>query len=215
MCNIKDNKKILGEKLVGYKKTLILSKIQKEVLIGTLLGDATIVKQKTKSYNVKFEQSLKHQEYIYHLFEIFKDWVGTGPQIRNILKNGNILDRKSIWFRTYRHISFLFYYNIFYNNGKKRVPLILNRIITERVLAYWFMDDGCKSKNGYHLNTQGFEFFEQKKLVNILNKKYDLDARIYKDRKYYFICIYNYKKFYDLINPYILESMRYKLHEVT
>ena len=105
--------------LVDYKKKLKLTKLQKQIIIGTLLGDATIVKQKfiNSTYNIKFEQSIQKKEYILHLYNIFKDWVGTELKIRNI-KGGNANDRQSIWFRTFRHISFNYYYKIFYFNKK-------------------------------------------------------------------------------------------------
>ena len=39
-------KHLRGVKLIEYKKTLKLNAIQKEILVGTLLGDATIAKTK-------------------------------------------------------------------------------------------------------------------------------------------------------------------------
>lgn len=72
--------------LVEYKKTLKLTKLQKQILVGTLLGHAYIVKQKfpSSTYNIKFEQFIDKKQYIIHLYYIFKDWVGTGLKIRNI-----------------------------------------------------------------------------------------------------------------------------------
>lgn len=72
-----------------YKKNLKLSDVQREILVGTLLGDATMPK-KTKNkqgfFNpyVKFEQKLKSREYVEHLHGVFSDWVGTAPKIRGI-----------------------------------------------------------------------------------------------------------------------------------
>jgi hypothetical protein len=74
------------------------------------------------------------------------------------------------------------------------------------------MDDGSKMKNSYNLNTQTFNFIDQKKLIKLLNKL-DLDAKIYKDRDYYLINIKNISKFNELVNPYILDCMKYKLHK--
>lgn len=66
-------KLLRGKFLEIYKANLVLSKFQREVLIGTLLGDATMPKQKNKtSYNIKFEQSIKNEEYINHLYDLFK-----------------------------------------------------------------------------------------------------------------------------------------------
>lgn len=70
----RNNKIFKGKGLELYKRNLVLSELQREVLIGTLLGDATIPKQKNNTnYNIKFEQSKKNEEYVQHLYMIFKD----------------------------------------------------------------------------------------------------------------------------------------------
>lgn len=58
-----------------------LSKKQRQVLIGILLGDASLQpnKQKTK-YTLSILQSGKHKQYVFHLYEIFKDFVNTVPK---------------------------------------------------------------------------------------------------------------------------------------
>ncbi len=64
---------IKGKALILYKKKLHLTKIQREIIIGTLLGNATMPKQKKgNNYNIKFEQKLENNEYIYNLYENFK-----------------------------------------------------------------------------------------------------------------------------------------------
>ena len=208
--NLYKKEKMSRKELIEYKKTLKLIKIQREVIIGTLLGDATIAKQKTKSYNIKFEQSIKNEEYINHLYLLFKLWVGSEPKIRY----DKSIKPKSIWFRTFRQNSFIYYYNIFYiNNEKKKVPKLIHRLLTPRVLAYWFMDDGTKTKYSYVLNTQGFDFNDQKLLLNAL-LKLNIKASIHKDKDKYKIYVFSESKqlFTDLIKPFILKCFFYKLH---
>ena len=222
MCNllINDNNmginlKKNGRALEYYKKTLKLTDLQRDIIIGTLLGDSSIAKQKTKSYNIKVEQKLENKEYIIHLFFIFKDWCGTEPKIRKI-KGGNAKDRESIWFRTYRHNSFTFYYNLFYGGEKKSIPKLLHRYLNERVLAYWFMDDGTKAKSGYILNTQSFTKADNLKLIAALNKNFGFNCSIFCDRDKFKIYINasDKKEFTLLIQPYILDCFVYKLHSI-
>jgi hypothetical protein len=202
-----------GRHLIEYKKTLKLSKLQRQIIIGVLLGNASIVKQRCKNScnDIKFEQCLSKAEYVYNLYDHFKDWVRTEPKIR-FIKGGQANDRFSLWFRTYRHKSLNYYYNVFYVNSKKKVPKFIYKLITPVSLAYWYMDDGTKWKNGYVLNTQAFELHDQKKLLNVLNKKFGLDVQIYRDRKFYLIFIKNIEQFNYLVKPYIIDSMKYKLH---
>ena len=77
------------------------------------------------------------------------------------------------------------------------------------------MDDGSKWENGYSLSTHDFDLIDNKKLVKILNNKYKLDARVYKDRKHYYIFIKNIEKFNFIIEPYIIKLFEYKLHKIT
>lgn len=130
-----EKRNLKGSALTLYKQGLSkkgLSVIQREILIGTLLGDASMQAMKgDQQSNVKFEQKIGQLAYINHLYEIFEDWVGTPPTIRNI-KGGGAKDRQSVWFRTYRHASFTFYKNIFYekdSQGKqyKVVPELIHR----------------------------------------------------------------------------------------
>lgn len=59
-------------KLTIYKQGLInLTKKQKEIAIGVLLGDAYLQTQnKGQTFRLRFEQSFKHKLYIDHLTHI-------------------------------------------------------------------------------------------------------------------------------------------------
>lgn len=49
-----------GKSLIVYKLALKLTLIQRDIIVGTLLGDSTIPKQKDNSdYNIKFEQTIR------------------------------------------------------------------------------------------------------------------------------------------------------------
>src|SRR6266487_4140939 len=146
--------KLIGEKLKYYKDSLILTKVQREIIVGTLLGDSSMeLRNRRPVYSLKFEQSFSRKEYIEHIYSIFSDWTGTGPKIRIIPNDGKFKERKSIWFRTYRHSSFRFYYGAFYSSiseeKKKVVPKLIHRFLTPRSLAYWFMDDGSCHEDKY------------------------------------------------------------------
>jgi hypothetical protein len=217
-----EQKRLKGKKLVAYKQTLKLTPIQREVIIGTLLGDATMPKQLNRgAYNLKFEQTFRQESYIWHLYELFEPLVGTPPKVRNI-SGGGARGRKSIWFRTYRHIVFQFYYDFFYpvdlhnlSQRKKKVPKTIHKVLTARALAYWFMDDGAsnKGKNYYYFNTQGFYYFDICILKKALKKNFNLDTNIYRDRTFYLLYIQSQSNsaFVKLIQPYLLESFQYKI----
>ena len=159
---------------------------------------------------------MANKEYVFHLYYIFENWVGMSPKIREI-KGGGAKNRQSIWFRTYRHDIFNFYYKEFYvyGEGKKRVPKEIVDWITPRVLAYWFMDDGSKEQSGYSLATHSFCYNDNLILVDALCKL-GLDVSIHKDRNKFHLYIKakDICKFNDLISIYILDCFLYKLHKL-
>lgn len=63
--------------------------------------------------------------------------------------------------------------------------------MTPRGLAYWIMDDGYKSKNGFYLCTESYSLEENEKLKNILNFKFDLDCGVHKHTNGYRLYIFS------------------------
>lgn len=99
--------------------------------------------------------------------------------------------------------------------------LIMNNL-TPKGLAYWYMDDG--GRNYYTgkraswdmtctINTQSFSVKEVLILIDELNKKFNLNCHLIYNKKKPIITIPNkhYEEFYNLVNPYILNTFRYKL----
>ena len=105
--NIPSNKRwtVLNE----YKANLKLSQQQQEILVGGLLGDFSLRKI-GKDSRLILEQ--KNQEYLFHLYDIFKDFVRTPPKER-LQQRLNTSEIKSTWyFSTISHSDFTKYYNL-------------------------------------------------------------------------------------------------------
>lgn len=206
-----------GNQLELYKKSLELDIVQHEIIIGTLLGDASMSTRKGKPcYSIKFEQGEAHAEYVNHLYEIFEPFTGSPPAWRWIDTKRT---RRSLWFRTYRHDSLIYYWNLFYDNSsgqdRKIVPKTIAKLITPRVLAYWFMDDGCQTSDhkSYCINSQGFEKHESEMLCDILKQKFNITASIQKDKNSWRIYIWreSAKAFRELVQPYIHSCFEYRI----
>ena len=204
--NIKTRKE-----LNEYKNNLKLTEEQKEILIGGLLGDLSL--RKIGNYS-RLVVEQKNKEYLFHLYEIFKDFTRTPPKER-LQQRLETSEIKATWyFSTISHPEFENYYQLFYKNKIKIIPENINNLLTVRGLAYWYMDDGSNKYPGYMLSTACFSEEEH----NIL-KNYFLTLDIY-------ITIYNNKYrsiyistknnsnliFLNLIKPYIVTSMLYKIN---
>jgi hypothetical protein len=191
-----------------YKQQLKLTPIQREVLVGILLGDAHLETQsKGRTYRLKIEQGAAHAAYVQHLYTLFQEWVLTPPQQKS---NGNW------WFQTVSHGAFRFYAHQFYRNGRKCVPTLLHRWLKPRSLAYWFMDDGSlkdpKAK-AVLFNTQGFQRDEVERLAHLLSERFGLEAYLRRQPDGYQIVIPGccLPAFLELVEPYLIPEMRYKL----
>ena len=211
-------------KLKEYKDSLIeLSIEQKEAIIGLMLGDASLQSQnKGKTYRIKFEWGDKNKAYVLHVFNLFDEWVLSQPHKKERLSpKGNLIIN---WgFQTFSHKAFNYLAELFLldKGGKKGISVnLIQDHLTPKGLAYWFMDDGGKldyNKNSKNrsvvLNTHSFTDLEVENLCDQLSNKFELlcEVRSNKNKKIIVIKDTSYSKFYQLINPYLLEEMKYKL----
>ena len=138
-----------------------LTEKEKQIIVGTLLGDATM-RRKTNSL-IEVNHSFKQKELVDHLYGILKRFVSTGPKIRK--GNGS---RIAYRFTTKSLPVFNHFFNQFFAGGKKQIPDSIE--ITPITLAYWLMDDGSKSYNSVYFNTQQFREEDQHLLISKLSK---------------------------------------------
>lgn len=199
-----------------YKQGLFLSKRQQQILAGSLLGDAHLESYyRPEIARLKIEHSYSQKEYVDWLYDEFKNWTRTPPKQR--LKKGFGKIYRSYSFTTLSHAELANFRNLFYSNGRKIVPIkFLEKNLDRIVLAVWFMDDGSiKSKqcNGRFLNTQSFSEREVKELQKLLKNKFLLDSSTRPDKNGFQIYILgkSSKRLRDLIGPYVVPSMSYKL----
>lgn len=198
-----------------YKRHLRLTKEQREILIGLLLGDAHLETQNNgRTYRLKIEQSISHQAYVNHLYHLFQEWILTPPKKRSVMSNGVLTNNYR--FSTVSHGAFRFYAQQFYRDSKKCIPKLIKHLLNPRAIAYWFMDDGSiksKESKGIIFNTQGYKRNEVEILINVLITKFDLKAKIRRQKDGYQIYISgeSYERFCSIVQPYLLKEMHYKL----
>lgn len=121
-----------------------------QVLIGLCLGDLCITKP-GKNPRLQFAQGSINEAYILHLYDSFKNYCGSAPKLyEGKLDKRTGLIYSSIRFKTLSLPCFSNYYDLFYYNGVKGIPLNINKLLTPLGLAYWAMDDGCKHNSGFH-----------------------------------------------------------------
>lgn len=195
-----------------------LTQLQCEVLVGILLGDASLETESNgRTYRLRISQSEHHKDYVFHLYEIFKNFTTSPPKQYIFTDSRNSNKQYTRWsFSTTQQACFRFYGHQFYGEGQKKVPKLIHRWLIPRSIAYWYMDDGAqkwKEKSlGVRFCTDNFLYQDVKRLAQVLQEKYNLKTSLQKKEKNWriYISSYSYSVLKNLIFAYFIPSMIYK-----
>jgi len=183
-----------------------LTKREKSIIIGSILGDGYLrIVPGRKNALFEINSSVKEKFYVDWKYRALKRIVITLPQQRKG-KGKRIAYR----FSTQQHPDLTKIYKMFYQVRRKIIPEFrLNPLM----IAVWFMDDGSKTYKSYYLNTQGFDYLSQKRLIEMLASQYGIESSLNKDKKYFRIRIKtgSAPRLRKIISPYVISTMRYKL----
>ncbi len=185
-------------------RKLAVTNRQKEILIGSLLGDAYI----TVRGQIQFEQSDHQKEYLF-----WKHQELSSMSYKNISKAKRFDKRYQKEYFSYRFWTrqyFLSWRERFYFKNRKIVPKDIQ--LTPLSLAIWYMDDGCLSDNKCILATDGFSKKEINFLQMLLLKKYKIRSSVKNESKI-MILKESLNKFFSIVSPYIIQSMRHKISD--
>ena len=192
-----------------------LTERQKEILVGTLLGDGYLEHDGFKASRLQIKQSNRKKDYVFWLYKELENLVKTPPKQRK--------DNQQWYFSTRSLIELDFFRNLFYESGKKLVPISIKKLLVSPLsLAVWFMDDGAldyrvKSHYSFSFSTDSFIKSDVGLLQEILFEKFGIQSSIQtpscRGKKY--VKLYVGKNgrdvFLSTIQPHILSCFDYKL----
>jgi len=207
-----------AKKIELYKTRLTLTREQKEILVGLLLGDGHLETQNSgRTFRLKIEHSVKQRPYVDWLYERFRSWVLTPPQKKLKIVRGRM--HEEWWFTTLSHGALRYYGHLFYQKGIKVVPRIIAHLLTPRAFAVWFMDDGSvksSATNGRLINTHGFTRHDVRRLCATLNCQFNLHTRerYQRDGWQIFIPAEDATTLVALLQPYMIPFFAYKLPRI-
>lgn len=204
--------KFNSERTQPINKTVIaLTEEQREVLYGSLLGDMSI-SINWKNARPSISQGGQQKEYFLHKCHIFQNLIGQPST------NDRYDKRTKKWYHKYtvKFLAHPFYtqlYHQLYINGTKTITQEWLNQLTDRSLAYWFMDDGC---NCGTLATNCFSVEECKLVQKWLYNKYGIETTLpmqgkHRDQPVIYIRVNSRRLFYSIVFPYFIPSMYYKL----
>lgn len=181
---------------------------QEQLVIGTVLGDGYLY----PNGRLQIEHQEKFKSYVLWKYKTLQSVVSGIP--KRCVRFDKRTSKEYVSWRFYTKTVFQEYRNCFYPNGKKVVPEeIFQLLVSPLALAVWFMDDGgrgAKTPKGLIISAAGFSSTEHILLKECLERNFKLIVNIHKNGQFY-IPASSYECFYELVNPYIVPSMRYKL----
>ncbi|OHA26448.1 MAG: hypothetical protein A3C06_02615 [Candidatus Taylorbacteria bacterium RIFCSPHIGHO2_02_FULL_46_13] len=194
-------------------KTQLFDEEQVAILVGNILGDGCLCENWSKTnFRMIISHSIDAKNYLQWKYKKLKKWILTKPRFyeRN----------NSLTIRTISHPELTKLRNVFYEEKRKIVPKsIVDYLQNPLIIAVWFMDDGnAVIRNGklcgYHINSQSFDWEENKLLAKALEDLHGIKSVIERNHNKPRLAIWRKDsrlKLRNLIKPYILEDMKYKL----
>lgn len=194
---------------------------EEQIIYGSLMGDGTVschIKDDKIEGNVWFSErhSIEQKEYL--------EWKSTQLKRLNVqfyIKENEYVNLKTSHLKILTELRQKFYTPI-----KRVTKDILNRIHTLG-LAVWYQDDGCYNKTNRNaiICTHNFSYNEHLLMQEYFKERWNLDVRIhrreskesgkfksnYKEYYYLYVPVKDTPRFFEIIKPYIHETMLYKI----
>ena len=183
------------------------------VLVGSILGDCFAERLPSGGVRFRFKQSVIHMEYLFFLYEFFRDRGYTNNNLPVKKKLGNT-NYEFYYFSTYAFSIWFDIYKLFYTSSKKKViPINIEELLTPLALAIWIQDDGTFKNPGVRIATNCFTKEEVELLVKVLETKFNIKSTLHKNNSNYQLYIKkeSMSLLKKLVLPHMVPSMFYKL----
>lgn len=199
------------ERKYYHLRRIPFSPRQREFIVGSLLGDGHIDNGKTK--RLVINHSEKQLSYLEYKKSVMSNYVN------KLRKNAEQKHRNSVTYNmtSICHQEFNFFHKLFYDNTKKVIRPEIIKYLTPFVMAIWYMDDGSARKYNVKISTEGFSKRENEILRDAIYMRFDISCKVCeyntRGKKYYYLSFSkkHSEKLCELIRPYIISSMEYKL----
>ncbi|OGK17400.1 hypothetical protein A2690_00200 [Candidatus Roizmanbacteria bacterium RIFCSPHIGHO2_01_FULL_39_12b] len=193
-----------------------MTKKQKDVLIGMILGDAYLQKTGEKNSRLRLEHTTNQKEYLEWKVNYLKNYFQNKAQ--------DITRFNPVWKKTYNYVRIQSYSSpefgkfqrLFYSQSKKIIPDTISTLLKSPIsIAVWFMDDGYY----YHRDNMAYIYIPNydkqslQYLMDALRSNFDLTAALKKKSKGLVLTfnVNETKKLMEIISEYVIPSMKYKI----
>lgn len=194
------------------REPIPLTRLQQEAMFGTLLGDGYL-RTHRRSVIGRIDHCKKQEDYFNWKFSIFENLISLKKCEERKCTSCKSGKSESCYMTFWSNDYLKEFFEMFYV-PKKEIPIVhLKEFYTPFAMAIHFMDDGTKDTVGYTLMTMGFPLENVKQFQEFLKIEYGLHTRLNKKGN----IVFNKESavlYTDIIKPYIIPSMMYKIHTV-
>jgi len=196
----------------GFRKiNKELSEKQKDLIIGSMLGDGHIDNRETQPMFIE-SHAENQKDYLYFKYEILEDLCNM-PPVRKDACYKEFNGKQYLCQSSYRLCTRICNCLLQYRN--KSYTYLLN-LINEFSFSIWMLDDGYRDKSNWELCVAEYTPSDVEFAINILKDKYGLDSRVKKDIRYLYFDAKSSRKIDNIILnniPNDLDIIKYKLTE--
>lgn len=200
-------------------KDISLTKRQRDIIIGSILGDGCVYDGDRGNPCYYIKQCKENKEYVFWLYQELQNLCPSPPKQRS--------DNRQWYFYTSKLKNLSPFGKAFYEgereNRRKRIPENIVEILTSSLsLAAWYMEDGTldyreKDHCAFSLSVNCFTITEVKLLSLTLRKNFGIISTVQnplcRGKRYprLYIGARGRERFLNLIQPYIHKCFAYKL----
>lgn len=187
----------------------------KNLLVGLALGDGHITKD---GKSLRIQHSSKQKDYLQYKIDLINSYLEEPKVTIHEFDNSGYSGVRTWYFNSFcKHIR-----KWLYKDGYKKIKKELLYRLTDREIAIWYMDDGSLYEShkgtGYAelvISTYCKTEEEALDIIEFMQCRYDARFTIKRNKgKFSIRCGKQAaKKFLNKIQPYIIESMKYKTFE--
>lgn len=187
--------------------SLKLSQEQREILIGLLMGGLRVkLEEEKRSYAIDFvfrEDNKIHSFLKRHIYNQFHEWLAHKMQIDD--NHDDVPWR----FTTIHHSYFQLYADQFWPQGIPVIPKLIQRWLTPRVLAYWYMYGGYRTSSGDILLKLKFDKDDVVRISKAIKAK-SLNCRVKRQGSVFWMGFLgtDAAEFWKLTEPFVLADLK-------
>jgi hypothetical protein len=207
-----------------------MNREKRGILYGMSIGDGCISKQSTnKNYGLTVGHSPRQEEYLTYKADLLLSTMGGKRPNINRYKSHNKSTGKEYTNLQFRKVDPYFnqIHKNLYATGLKVITRKCLDYLTDQGLALWFMDDGsgaiCKNREGKSCGCMvRISTYCSGEEAEVIAKwfldRYQLTCKFDVDNRSGKVSIrfgtLDSKKFAEIVSPYIIPSMKYKIEDI-